>query len=49
MVLVVSSASNDLEALLSRVPRGLPQGGEQAALLLQLLEQLGWRLLLLSG
>lgn len=50
VVQVVGSASNNLEALLSRGPRGLLQGGKEAALLLQLLEQLGWRLpILLSG
>lgn len=48
MVQVVSSASDDLETLLSRAPRGQLQG-VGASLLLQLLGQLGWRLLLLSG
>lgn len=48
VVQVVSSASDDLETLLSRAPRGQLQG-VGASLLLQLLGQLGWRLLLLSG
>lgn len=49
MVLVVSSASNDLEGRLSREPRELLLDDEEATLLLQLLEELGWRLLPLPG
>lgn len=49
VVRVVSSASNDLEVLLNREPHGLLLGGEEATLLLQLLEELEWRLLPLSG